>query len=68
MNDWTYFLPNPEFTYEICIFDDGNEKYKDYENRWFYTGAWRGKCELTNQANYLIKVCSISNWKINKLV
>lgn len=64
---WIYFDPIMDFTYEINTFDDGNQKYKDNINKWYIFGQWRGKCALVNYENPLIKISSISNWKISKL-
>ena len=54
---------------EIHTFDDGNQKYKQYKNRWIiedimYNG---GKLKLKNDDNKEIIINSISTWKV-KLV
>uniref|UniRef100_A0A6C0IHA9 Uncharacterized protein n=1 Tax=viral metagenome TaxID=1070528 RepID=A0A6C0IHA9_9ZZZZ len=61
--DWLYFEPNPTEIYEIVKFDDGNEKYEQYENKWLIFGIWRGKCALVNKVEPEIKINSISSWK-----
>ena len=62
-DEWTYFAPNVSNTVEIIVFDDGNEKYKYYTNRWHVFGRWRGKVALINAENQTIKIHSISEWK-----
>lgn len=54
---------------EIHTFDDGNQKYNQYKNRWIiedimYNG---GKLKLKNDDNKEIIINSISTWKV-KLV
>ena len=47
---------------EIIVFDDGNDEFKGYENRWTITKKMfnGGKVELTNVADQNIKIRSIS--------
>ena len=54
---------------EIIVFDDGNDEFKGYENRWAITKKMfnGGKVELTNVANQNIKIRSISSWKTRKI-
>ena len=51
---------------KITVFDDGNDVYKKYVNRWIITGSkFHGsKVELTNVAEKEIKINSISSWKV----
>jgi hypothetical protein len=63
MDDWTYFTPNTKKVVSITTFDDGNEEYKYFINRWYIFGKWRGKIALTNVENMNIKIKSISEWK-----
>ena len=49
----------------ITIFDDGNQKYKNYENDWnIISENGRGKCKLKNNKNMNIVIDSISCWKL----
>ena len=54
---------------EIIVFDDGNDEFKGYENRWKITKEMfnGGKVELTNVENKKIKINSISAWKTRKV-
>ena len=51
-------------TYMINVFDDGNQTYKELENKWTITGNPNpGKVTLLHKdSNTVIK--SISEWKI----
>jgi hypothetical protein len=55
---------------EIIVFDDGNDEFKGYENRWTITKKMfnGGKVELTNVADQNIKIRSISSWKTRKIL
>jgi hypothetical protein len=51
---------------EIYTFDDGNQRYKHYKNKWIieevmYNG---GKLKLKNEDNKEIVINSISSWKV----
>ena len=51
---------------EIHTFDDGNQRYKNYSNKWIveevmYNG---GKLKLKNEENTSIIIMSISSWKV----
>ena len=51
---------------EIHTFDDGNQIYKHYKNKWnieevMYNG---GKLKLKNDDNKEIVINSISSWKV----
>ena len=50
----------------ICIFDDGNNDFKQFINEWKITKKMfnGSKVELTNVHNTNIKLNSISSWKI----
>ena len=63
MDDWIYFKPDTNNVISIITFDDGNDQYKYYTNRWYMTGKWRGKIALVNAENQTIKISSISEWK-----
>ena len=67
-DEWTYFEPTKKELYEISVFDDGNENYKYYTNKWYMFGKWLGKVALVNAENHTIKIYSISRWKINVVV
>jgi hypothetical protein len=50
--------------YMISVFDDGNQKYKELENKWIITGNPRhGKVTLLHNNSSLV-IKSISAWKI----
>lgn len=64
MNDeWIYFKPNVNEMVTIIKFDDGNENYKYYTNKWYIVGEWRGKIALVNVQDLNMKIDSISKWK-----
>jgi hypothetical protein len=44
---------------KIKVFDDGNKKYKNYENKWLVLKKIGGKLLLKNG----LKIISISTWK-----
>ena len=54
---------------EIIVFDDGNDEFKGYENKWKITKEMfnGGKVELTNMENKKIKINSISAWKTRNI-
>lgn len=55
--------------YSIHIFDDGNEPFKRYENKWelVHDAKLRtGKVKLVNHEDPLIVIPSISEWKVVK--
>ncbi len=67
MDEWTYFTPLDQL-YEITVFDDGNQMYEIYENKWFvYGNNSQGKRALVNCKEPSIKINSISEWKIIKI-
>jgi len=65
--EWIYFLPDLEIVYKIIAYDDGNQVYEQYVNKWAIYGKWRGKCSLINIVNPSIKITSISKWKITRI-
>ena len=50
---------------KITVFDDGNQKYKNYNNVWIVkdTSHNGGKLKLINLQNKEIEINSISSWK-----
>jgi len=67
VNEWRYVSFKNEYC-EINTFDDGNNKYKKYENKWIIFGRWRGKLALYNLIDPLIIIHSISLWKVNNTI
>ena len=67
INEWNYFEPNQQEIYTIHIFDDGNNQFEIYENKWLVFGTWRGKYAIVNRSNPNIKINSISQWKLSKV-
>ena len=66
-NTWTYVPPNESQVLMINVFDDGNERFEQYENEWILFGTWMGKIALYNKNQSSIILQSISKWKtINK--
>jgi hypothetical protein len=60
------FVPeHSDLVFTINVFDDGNERYKDYKNEWSLSGRWRGKISLVNKDDPNIKIDSISAWKVS---
>ena len=49
--------------FKVTVFDDGNEGYAAYENRWRIVARWRGKVSLRN-ASFAAVIGSISEWKV----
>ena len=66
-DDWIYFTPNTEDVYSITVYDDGNQPYEAYTNKWLINGKWLGKCALINVKDPSVKIMSISKWKLNKI-
>ena len=56
---------NPDYTNPLMIklFDDGLDRYKNYENIWYICGNWRGKLRLIN-VDRKTTISSISAWKV----
>jgi len=63
MDEWIYYEPDTKEIVSINTFDDGNDEYNYYTNRWYIFGKWRGKVALVNAENKTIKINSISEWK-----
>ena len=61
---WVYCQPNLNEVYYIDVYDDGNEKYIKYNNRWNIYGKWKGKIALQSHTDKEIKIKSISAWKV----
>jgi hypothetical protein len=61
--DWTRIIPEHNNEVQIRIFDDGNEKYKQYDNCWIIFGKWNGKVALFNGYDENVIIDSISEWK-----
>ena len=61
--DWTRVVPDTKNIIHLHIFDDGNEKYKQYENSWILFGTWKGKIALFNAFDDNVIIQSISEWK-----
>ena len=53
--------------YELRVFDDGNDKFKVYENVWVQYDFYLGKISLQNVKNPKIQIKSISAWKCIKI-
>lgn len=49
--------------HEIFKFDDGNDRYEHYTNKWYIIGTWKGKVKLLNE-DMKTEISSISKWKI----
>jgi hypothetical protein len=65
--EWTFVPPNESQVLMINVFDDGNERFEQYENEWILFGTWMGKIALYNKNQSSIILQSISKWKtINK--
>jgi len=62
-NEWIYFKPNKDKVFEITTFDDGNDKYTEFTNKWYVIGKWKGKVSLMNAIDSKVKIQSISSWK-----
>ena len=66
-NTWTFVPPNESQVLMLIVFDDGNERFEQYENEWILFGTWMGKIALYNKNQSSIILQSISKWKtINK--
>ena len=62
MTQWIHV--DDETCYKIDVFDDGNQRYKQYTNKWFIVGSWgKGKVRLLNIDN-TTEIRSISRWKL----
>jgi hypothetical protein len=61
--DWLRITPDHNNSIQIHVFDDGREKYKQYENSWIIFGRWKGKVALFNAFDDNVIIQSISEWK-----
>ena len=61
--DWLRVTPDQNNLIQIRVFDDGREKYKQYENSWILFGKWKGKVALFNAFDENVIIDSISEWK-----
>jgi hypothetical protein len=61
--DWQRVTPDLNDLIQIQVFDDGKEKYKQYENSWILFGRWKGKVALFNAFDDNVIIGSISEWK-----
>ena len=61
--DWARVTPDLNNPIQIQVFDDGNEKYTQYENSWILFGSWKGKVALFNAFDDNVIIESISEWK-----
>jgi len=61
--DWLRVAPDHNNLIQIQTFDDGNEKYKQYDNCWIVFGTWKGKVALYNGYDENVIIQSISAWK-----
>ena len=66
-NDWTRVIPDDTNPVIVHNFDDANEKYKQYDNRWIVFGKWKGKVALYNGYDENVIIQSISEWKTTNL-
>ena len=62
--DWQRVTPDHNNPIQIQVFDDGKEKYKQYENSWVIFGKWTGKVALFNAFDENVIIDSISKWKV----
>jgi len=66
-NTWTFVPPNESQVLMLIVFDDGNERFEQYENEWILFGTWLGKIAIYNKNRPSIILQSIRKWKtINK--
>tara|TARA_Y100001935_G_scaffold242388_1_gene232748 strand:+ start:1006 stop:1206 length:201 start_codon:yes stop_codon:yes gene_type:complete len=56
--------------FEIIVFDDGNQRFKNYDNKWIIIGSrFNGqKIALKNISDKSIIIRSISSWKIRPIM
>ena len=47
-SEWIYFRPSLERIYKINVYDDGNQAFEQYVNKWAINGKWKGKGALIN--------------------
>ena len=63
--NWNMYSPDESKEYIIQVFDDGNEKYQEYNNSWYIYGDWKGKVAVVNSSNRSITIGSISFHKLS---
>lgn len=66
-NEWKYIPFKNEYC-TINTFDNENDNYKIYENKWIIFGRWRGKLALYNLNDPSIIIKSINLWKVNNTI
>tara|TARA_B100000900_G_scaffold394591_1_gene392169 strand:- start:879 stop:1079 length:201 start_codon:yes stop_codon:yes gene_type:complete len=56
--------------FQIIVFDDGNQRFKNCDNKWVITGSrFNGqKIALKNISDKSITIRSISSWKIQPIM
>ena len=64
LQNWAYVTPDFTTPVKIRSFDDGNKKYKQYDNSWVIFGRWEGKVAIFNEFDQKITIMSISEWKV----
>lgn len=54
----------------IIVFDDGNNRYREYPNKWIITSSkmYGTKLTLRNFIFQQIKINSISSWKVVRIL
>ena len=63
-HNWiVYVVPKPDKIY-VHNFEDGNDKYREYNNEWNIYAEGRGRVALVNTMEKDIKIPSISPHKI----
>ena len=63
-------MVNENLMMEICVFDDGNEKYENLDNKWIIVDRMFGgdKLKLMNDGNENIVINSISGKQVCKII
>lgn len=66
-NDWTILPIDKNLYYEIIVFDESNENFRNYKNKWYIYAEKKDKIALVNAYNFNIYIGSIYIWmtKIN---
>ena len=56
--------------FQIIVFDDGNQRFKNCDNKWVITGSRFNvqKIALKNISDKSITIRSISSWKIRPIM
>ncbi len=63
MPEWVD-VDDPNY-YKITVFDDGNKRFSNLENKWFIVSQWVGKVRVIN-VNNKTEIRSISRWKLRE--